>query len=307
MSQIVAVGSYLPSERVSNADLSAFLDTSDEWIRERTGIVARRRADSTQNASHLGTLAAQDALTQAGLTANDIDGIIVATSTPDHVFPATAALIQANLGVTRGFAFDVSAACTGFIAALLTADGFIKSGRARCMLVIGAETFMRLLDDTDRSTYILFGDGAGAMVLTPKQNGSGIVQGFLHTNGAMAGVLYTDAQDKVRMNGREVFRHAVDGLVQAITQVLTQSGISLQQVRAIVPHQANSRIIEALAKRLNFDPQNIVNSIAEHGNTSAASIPLAWQSARAQWQTGDYVIMAGMGSGFTIGAILVQV
>ena len=304
-SLIAGAGGHLPAELIDNHALAARLDTSDEWIVSRTGIRQRYRAPTGQNTSDLAAAAADAALRYAGVDADAIDGILVATATPDRAFPATAAKVQAMLGIRRGFAFDVSAACAGYIAALLTADGFLNAGRADCMLVIGAETFMRLLDPTDRSTAVLFGDGAGAMVLRAEEAGSsrGIVSGTLETDGRLGSALYLDADNLLRMNGREVYRHAIAAAERSVRRAIA-GHIETDAIAALVPHQANQRITHALAEQLALPIDRMIDTVGLHANTSAASIPLAWSTAQHRFAPGANVVFAGMGAGFSAGAVL---
>ena len=315
-----AVGAYLPERIVTNDDLARELETSDAWIRERTGIRERRIAAPGELTSDLATHAARRALERAGIAAEAVDLVIVATSTPDHTFPATATAVQRNLEMGPGIAFDLQAVCAGFAYALATADNFIKVGQAETALVIGAETFSRILDWTDRSTCVLFGDGAGAVVLSAaEQPGTSRDQGILATTLAADGRQYAHLQVDggpsstgtvgfLRMNGREVFRHAVTQLSNAANAVLDQAGLRIEDVDWLIPHQANQRIIEAVGKRLQIPTAKVVMTLAEHANTSAASIPLALAEldASGRLRRGDLLLMNAMGGGFAWGAALAR-
>lgn len=315
-----AVGAYLPERIVTNDDLARDLDTSDEWIRERTGIRERRIAAPGELTSDLATFAARQALERAGIAAEAVDLIVVATSTPDHTFPATATAVQRKLGAGPGIAFDLQAVCAGFAYALATADNFIKVGQAETALVIGAETFSRILDWTDRSTCVLFGDGAGAVVLTAEeQTGTSFEEGIFATSLCADGRQYAHLQvdggpsstqtvGHLRMNGREVFRHAVTQLSNAAHAVLREARLQVQDVDWLIPHQANQRIIEAVGKKLQIPSAKVVMTVAEHANTSAASIPLALADldASGRLRRGDLLLMNAMGGGFAWGAALAR-
>ena len=319
-SQVTGCGSYLPARVMTNAQLAKTVDTSDEWIRQRTGIRERRVAEDGEFTSDLGLKAAREALEMARLEADDLDLIVCATSTPDETFPATATRIQAELGMTGGAAFDVQAVCTGFIYALAVADNFIRLGQARNALVIGAETFSRILDWTDRSTCVLFGDGAGAVVLqgadcAGNAEASGILSTHLYSDGRHHDALYVDGGPSstgtvghLRMEGREVFRHAVVRMVEAIDAALEANGLTPRDIDWLVPHQANLRIIEAMARRLNLPADRVIVTVDRHANTSAASIPLALcEAVRDQRiRSGDLILMEAMGGGFTWGSALVR-
>ena len=319
-SVILGCGGYLPETVLTNDDLAKIVDTSDEWIRARTGIHERHIAAEGEMTSDLGTEAALQALERAGVDASDIDLIILATSTPDNTFPATAVTIQANLGINQGAAFDLQAVCSGFIFGLATADNFLKSGQFKRALVIGAETFSRILDWEDRGTCVLFGDGAGAVVLeAQKLNGSGLDRGILmaelRSDGRHRDKLYVDGGPSstrtvghLRMHGREVFRHAVTNISDVIEKILARSGYSADQIDWFVPHQANKRILDSTARKIGLEPEKVVMTIDKHANTSAASIPLALNSALedGRLQEGNLVLMEAMGGGFTWGAILVR-
>jgi 3-oxoacyl-[acyl-carrier-protein] synthase-3 len=319
-SQVTGCGSYLPARVMTNAQLAKTVDTSDEWIRQRTGIRERRVVEDGERTSDLGLKAAREALDMARLEADDLDLIVCATSTPDETFPATATRIQAELGMTGGAAFDVQAVCTGFIYALAVADNFVRLGQARNALVIGAETFSRILDWTDRSTCVLFGDGAGAVVLqgvdcAGNAEASGILSTHLYSDGRHHDALYVDGGPSstgtvghLRMEGREVFRHAVVRMVEAIDAALEANGLTARDIDWLVPHQANLRIIEAMARRLNLPEDRVVVTVDRHANTSAASIPLALcEAVRDQRiRSGDLILMEAMGGGFTWGSALVR-
>ena len=319
-SQVTGCGSYLPARVMTNAQLAKTVDTSDDWIRQRTGIRERRVAEDGELTSDLGLKAAREALDMARLEADDLDLIVCATSTPDETFPATATRIQAELGMTGGAAFDVQAVCTGFIYALAVADNFIRLGQARNALVIGAETFSRILDWTDRSTCVLFGDGAGAVVLqgvdcAGNAEASGVLSTHLYSDGRHHDALYVDGGPSstgtvghLRMEGREVFRHAVVRMVEAIDAALEANGLTPRDIDWLVPHQANLRIIQAMARRLNLPEDRVVVTVDRHANTSAASIPLALcEAVRDQRiRSGDLILMEAMGGGFTWGSALVR-
>lgn len=319
-SQIVGSGSYLPSRIVTNAELATKVDTSDDWIIERTGIRQRHIAADGETTSDLATFAAERALAAAGLKGSDVDLLIVATATPDNTFPATATKVQSRLGMTGGVAFDMQAVCSGFIFALATADNFIKAEQARTALVIGAETFSRILDWEDRGTCVLFGDGAGAVVLRGSwEKGSnqdrGILSTHLHSDGRHYGLLYVDGGPSssqtvghLRMEGKEVFRHAVTNLAQVVGEALRANDLSAADIDWVVPHQANRRILESTAKKLGLSMDRMVVTVDQHANTSAASIPLAFHSAVSDGRLnkGDLVVMEAMGGGFTWGSALVR-
>ena len=313
------VGHYLPERVVPNAEFEDIIETSDEWIRTRSGIERRHFAAEGQMTSDLGLRAAQAALADAGLAAGEIDAIIVATSTADLTFPSVATMIQSGLGMSRGFAFDVQAVCAGFVYALTTANALILSGQARRVLVIGAETFSRLMDWTDRSTCVLFGDGAGALVLEAQDAAGttadrGILSTDLNSDGRFKDILFVDggvstgATGHLRMEGKEVFRHAVEKLAETAHTALEKIGLSGGDVDWIVPHQANIRIIEATAKRMQVPMDRVVVTVQDHGNTSAASIPLALSvgKQRGQIKTGDLVVTEAIGGGLAWGAVVLR-
>jgi 3-oxoacyl-[acyl-carrier-protein] synthase-3 len=318
--RIIGTGSYLPARVLSNAELAAQVDTSDEWIIERTGIRRRHIAAEGEFTSDLGVAAALKALESANITASDIDLIIVATATPDQTFPAVATVIQHKLGMVHGVAFDVAAVCSGFLYALTVADALITSGAHNRALVIGAETFSRLLDWEDRTTCVLFGDGAGAVVLeaqagTGTAADHGILAHRLHSDGRYNDLLYVDGgpgstatTGKLRMKGREVFRHAVTNLASVMTETLDLVGLKPTDVDWVIPHQANLRILEGTAKKLGLAAGKVVVTVDSHANTSAASVPLALDTAvrDGRVQPGDLLLLEAMGGGFTWGAALVR-
>lgn len=312
---IKGTGSALPRTRVSNADLAKRVDTTDEWIVERTGIRFRHIAEDDETTSSLAIEAAQKAMQAAGFTSADIDLIIVATATPDQTFPATATIVQDALGCNGCVAFDVAAVCSGFLYALSVADSMIRAGSARNALVIGAETFSRILDWEDRGTCVLFGDGAGAVVLAAEQGERGILATRLHADGAHNQLLYVDGGagttgtvGKLRMKGREVFRHAVVNLSSVLKEVLEEAGESIENVAWVVPHQANARILDATAKKLNLAPEKVIKTVDLHANTSAASVPLALDTAvrDGRIKPGDLLVLEAMGGGFTWGASVIR-
>lgn len=319
-SVVRGIGSALPQRIVKNADLEGIVETSDEWIVQRTGIRQRYIAGDNETTVSLGAEAAQKALDHAGLKADDIDLVLVATSTPNNTFPASAVEIQNKLGITHGFAFDMQAVCSGFIYALTTADLYIRGGMAKRVLVIGAETFSRILDWNDRTTCVLFGDGAGALVLEAQEgegavSDRGILTAHLRSDGSHKQKLFVDGGPSstqtvghLRMEGREVFKHAVGMITDVIEDSFAATGYSAEDIDWFVPHQANKRIIDASAKKLNIAPEKVVITVDLHGNTSAASVPLALATAVADGriQKGDLVLLEAMGGGFTWGAVLLR-
>ena len=319
-SVIVGSGAATPRNVVTNAELAERVDTSDDWIVQRTGIRQRYIAEDDETTASLGEAAARAALADAGLTADDIDMIVLATSTPNNTFPATAVDIQHRLGMKHGAAFDMQAVCSGFIYALTTADTYIKAGNVRRVLVIGAETFSRILDWEDRTTCVLFGDGAGAVVLEAQDgvgmsNDRGILTSHLRSDGSHKEKLYVDGGPSttgtvghLRMQGREVFKHAVAMITDVIEDAFAATGLDADKIDWFIPHQANQRIIDASAKKLGIDPAKVVLTVDQHGNTSAASIPLAISVARqdGRLKQGDLVLLEAMGGGFTWGAVLVR-
>ncbi len=319
-SVVRGIGSALPRRIMKNADFEGMVETSDEWIAQRTGIRQRHIAADDETTASLGEAAARAALENAGLTPDDIDLIVLATSTPNNTFPATAVEIQNRLGMRHGFAFDMQAVCSGFVYAVTTADLYIKGGLARRVLVIGSETFSRILDWTDRSTCVLFGDGAGALVLEAEESAGtiadrGVLAASLRSDGTHKDKLYVDGGPSttgtvghLKMEGREVFKHAVGMITDVIEDVFAQTGVSADTLDWFVPHQANKRIIDASAKKLGIAEEKAVVTVHLHGNTSAASVPLALSAAVADGRIkkGDLVMLEAMGGGFTWGAVLVR-
>jgi len=318
--RIIGTGSYLPAHILSNAELAARVDTSDEWIVERTGIKQRHVAAEGEFTSDLGVAAARNALESAGINASEIDLIIVATATPDQTFPACATVIQHKLGMVQGVAFDIAAVCSGFLYALAVADAMLTSGAHRTALVIGAETFSRILDWEDRGTCVLFGDGAGAVVLRAEIGAGtsadrGILAHRMHSDGRYNDLLHVDGgpgstgtTGKLRMKGREVFRHAVTNLASVMTETLAAAGLSASDVAWVVPHQANLRILEATAKKLSLPIERVIVTVDRHANTSAASVPLALDVAvrDGRIKPNDLLLLEAMGGGFTWGAAAVR-
>ncbi|MCW0197519.1 beta-ketoacyl-ACP synthase III [Sphingopyxis sp.] len=315
---LAGTGSALPRTRVSNAELATRVDTSDEWIVERTGIRFRHIAEPDETTATLGAAAAKEALAAAGLEAADIGLIIVATATPDNTFPASATKVQALLGAPDCIAFDVAAVCSGFLYALSVADSMLRTGAARHALVIGSETFSRILDWEDRATCVLFGDGAGAVVLSAEEvtGDRGILATRLHAEGKYCDMLYVDGGPSttgtvghVRMQGREVFRHAVTNLASVLGEVMEEVGLAASDIDWVVPHQANKRIIDATAKKLGLSADRVVLTVDQHANTSAASVPLALDLAvrDGRIKRGDLVVLEAMGGGFTWGAAVLRV
>ena len=316
-------GSALPSRIITNAEMATMVDTSDEWIVERTGIRQRHIAGEGETTATLATEAARAALEDAGLDASDIDLIVLATATPDNTFPATATKVQHALGCHGGIAFDVAAVCSGFLYAITTADSLLTTGMAKRALVIGAETFSRILDWEDRTTCVLFGDGAGAIVLEApdrsnpvEDGGPGVIASRLHADGAQHDLLYVDGGPSstqtvghLRMRGPEVFKHAVVNLSSVLHEVIEDAGISADAIDWIVPHQANKRILDATARKLKIEPERVVVTVDKHANTSAASVPLAFDTARkdGRIKSGDLVMFEAMGGGFTWGATLLRI
>ncbi|WP_447909683.1 beta-ketoacyl-ACP synthase III [Brevundimonas bullata] len=315
-SAVTGVGSFLPEKVVTNADLAKFVDTSDEWIVERTGIHQRHQARDDEPTSDLAVEAARRALADAGKTAADVDLIIVATTTPDKTFPATAAIVQAKLGAPVGIAFDVQAVCSGFVYAMSVADGFVARGMAKCALVIGAEEMTRLMDWNDRTTCVLFGDGAGAFVIEPREGqgtkaDQGVLGFALRCDGTKSDMLYVDGGPSttgtvghLKMLGNQVFRHAVVNIAEAIVGAADAAGVEIPEIDWFVPHQANQRIIRGVGDRLGLDENKVISTVALHANTSAASIPLAMDAAikDGRIKRGDLVLIEAMGGGLTWGA-----
>lgn len=313
------VGHYLPERVVPNSEFEKILDTSDEWIRTRSGIQRRHFAAEGENTSDLGYYAAKAALDMAGLTADDIDAIVLATSTADLTFPSAATMIQNRLGMKKGFAFDVQAVCAGFVYALTNANALIVSGQAKRVLVIGAETFSRLIDKNDRTTSVLFGDGAGALILEAEDGSGqasdrGILSSDLNSDGSYRNLLYVDGGTStgstgyLRMEGKEVFRHAVEKLASTAHTALEKVGLGADDVTWIVPHQANIRIIEATAKRMGVSMDRVIVTVQDHGNTSAASIPLALSVGveRGQIKKGDLIVTEAIGGGLAWGSVVLR-
>ena len=320
VSVILGSGAYLPEKVLTNHDLAKMVDTDDEWIRERTGIRERHIAGDNEVTSDLAVEAARIAMDRARVSPEDIDLVIVATATPDLTFPATAAIVQAKLGIENGAAFDIQAVCTGFIYALSTADKFLTSGQHERALVIGAETFSRILDWTDRTTCVLFGDGAGAFVLerqsVEKAGDRGLMSSYLRCDGRMVDLLYVDggvsstkSTGHLRMQGNRVFREAVNRISEAVAQVCENANVDVSQIDWFVPHQANERIIRGVIRKFDLPEDRVVSTIAGHGNTSAASIPLAYHESvlDGRIKKGDLVLIEGMGGGLTWGAALMRV
>jgi 3-oxoacyl-[acyl-carrier-protein] synthase-3 len=321
-SVIAGAGGYLPGHLVTNDDLAATLDTSDAWIRERTGIRQRYRVGPADTTTSMAVAAARRALEMAGATAADVDLIIVGTSTPDQAFPSVAVRVQGLMGVQGGFGFDVSAACAGFVYALSLADDLIRAGRARGALVIGSESFSRILDYTDRGTCVLFGDGAGAVFLraVDGEGGTGILSTHLHAQGSLGDILFVDGAvgvldsagsplpGKLRMNGREVFRHAIQRLSESVDEALAANALARADVDWLVPHQANIRIIDGMGRKLGLPPERVVITVDRHANTSAASIPLALAEAMEDGRIGhgQLVLMEALGGGLVWGSALVR-
>lgn len=317
-SKILGCGSYLPENIVTNDELSKRVDTSDEWITARTGIKQRHIALDGQLTSDLAREAALKAIEHAGIDVQEIDLIVLGTTTPDNTFPSTATKVQAQLGLHHGFAMDVQAVCSGFMYALATADNFLKAGQGKTALVIGAETFTRLLDWEDRTTCVLFGDGAGAVILRAEEEtseSSGIISTHLHSDGRYQDLLMVDGGPSstqttghVRMTGKEVFRHAVKNLADVVTETLSANNLTAQDIDWIVPHQANKRILDGTAKKLKISPDKVVVTVEQHANTSAASIPLALDYAikDGRIKRGDLIILEAMGGGLTWGSALVR-
>ncbi|HEY9091484.1 beta-ketoacyl-ACP synthase III [Parasphingorhabdus sp.] len=312
---IKGTGSALPRTKVSNAELAKKVDTTDEWIVERTGIKFRHIAQDDESTSSLATEAARKALEASGLTAQDIDLIVLATATPDQTFPATATIVQDELGCNGCVAFDVAAVCSGFLYALSVAESMIRAGSAQNAIVIGAETFSRILDWEDRGTCVLFGDGAGAVVLSGEETDKGVLATRLHADGAHNQLLYVDGGagttgtvGKLRMKGREVFRHAVVNLASVLTEALEAAGESIETIDWVVPHQANARILDATARKLKLAPEKVIVTVDQHANTSAASVPLALDVAvrDGRIKPGDLVVLEAMGGGFTWGASVIR-
>ena len=319
-SQVIGCGAYLPERVLTNADVAKMVDTSDEWIASRTGIRRRHVAVDGETTADLALKAARRAMADAKVSAEEIDLVIVATTTPDETFPSVATTVQARIGMTRGAAFDVQAVCSGFIYGMAVADNFIKAGQAKTILLIGAETMSRLLDWTDRSTCVLFGDGAGALVLREGEgrgdtSDRGVFNTKLYSDGRLHDLLYVDGGPSttgttghLRMLGKEVFKHAVINIADSIEASVRDSDVDVKDIDWFVPHQANQRILDATARRLHVPPERFISTIAEHGNTSAASVPLALEVAVSDGRIkrGDLVLLEAMGGGLTWGAALLR-
>mgnify|MGYP001131856663 CR=1 FL=1 len=315
-SVLKGIGSYLPKKILTNNELEATIDTTDVWIRERTGIAQRHIAAQNEYTSDLAVVAAKNALQDANMSIQDIDLIIVATTTPDYTFPSTATIVQKKLGIKHGAAFDIQAVCSGFIYGMSVADSMLKSGAARNVLLIGAETFSRILDWSDRSTCVLFGDGAGAVILSSDDmKESGILNTLIRSNGEHRELLYVDGGasrsenvGKLRMIGNQVFRHAVKDIAAIMEECAEGYGLSIADIDWFVPHQANQRILNGVAKRLNLDKEQVISTVASHANTSAASVPLAMDSAikDKRIKRGDLIMLEAFGGGFTWGASLLR-
>lgn len=316
----LACGSYLPAQVISNHDLAQRVQTSDEWIVERTGIKKRHVAAQGELTSDLASKASHSALTSAGLQGSDLDLIVLATSTPDETFPATATALQAQIGMHHGFAFDLQAVCSGFVYALAVADNFLKCGQGKRALVVGAETFSRIVDWNDRNTCVLFGDGAGALILEaqpvgPHPSSAGVLSTHLHSDGRSHDLLYVDGGPsstgtvgKLRMRGKEVFKHAVINLADVVEEALAANKLQASDIDWVIPHQANKRILESTARRFAIPEERVIVTIEDHANTSAASIPLALHRAVSDGrvQRGDLLLLEAMGGGFTWGAVLMR-
>jgi 3-oxoacyl-[acyl-carrier-protein] synthase-3 len=317
---VIGCGAFLPARVLSNDDIAKIVDTSDEWVVERTGIRRRHVVSEGETTSDLAYAAAKQALERAGVAANDLDLIVVATTTPDFTFPSVATRLQGRLGMTRGAAFDVQAVCSGFIYGLSIADNFIRTGQAKTVLLVGAEAMSRILDWTDRGTCVLFGDGAGAIVLRASEGegtiaDKGVLNSKIYSDGRLHDILYVDGGPSttgtvghLRMNGREVFKHAVHNIAAAIVGSCEEAGVDPSQIDWFVPHQANQRILDGTARKLGIRPERVISTIAEHGNTSAASVPLALATAvdDGRIKPGDLVLLEAMGGGLTWGAALIR-
>lgn len=319
ISRIAGVGSFLPARVLTNEEMSSMVDTSDQWIRDRTGIRQRHIAGEGETTSDLAEAASRKALDHAGLDVSDIDLIIMATTTPDFTFPSTATVLQARLGITQGAAFDVQAVCTGFVYAVSIADNFIARGQAKNALVVGAETMSRIVDWTDRTTCVLFGDGAGAIVLSSEEktgeDDAGIMASYLRSDGRFKDLLHVDGGPSstqsvghLRMVGNQVFRHAVTNIAESMTTIAGRAGVDIADVDWFVPHQANQRILEGVARKLSIPTEKVISTVADHGNTSAASVPLALDRAiqDGRIKRGDLLLMEALGGGFTWGAALAR-
>ncbi|WP_457643245.1 beta-ketoacyl-ACP synthase III [Persephonella sp.] len=305
--RISGIGMYVPPRVITNHDLEKILDTSDEWITTRTGIKERRIAEEWEKASDIALPAAEEAIKNAGLSPKDIDAVIVATSTPDMTFPSTACFLADKLGCSKPMAFDISAACSGFIYGLTTASSFITSGQFKNVLVVGAEVFSRIIDWSDRSTAVIFGDGAGAVVLSASEE-EGILSAVMKSDGSHWGSLYCPVGEKLRMRGRETFKLAIKSMETACKKALQQAGLELDDISLVIPHQANIRIINALAERMGLPEERVFSNIHKYGNTSAASIPIAMYEAlqEGRFKRGDYILLTAFGGGLTWGAVALR-
>ncbi|WP_457625080.1 beta-ketoacyl-ACP synthase III [Persephonella sp.] len=306
--KITGIGMHVPPRVITNHDLEKILDTSDEWITTRTGIKERRIAEEWEKASDLALPAAEEAIKNAGLTSKDIDAVIVATSTPDMTFPSTACFLSDKLGCSKPMAFDISAACSGFIYGLTVGNSFILSGQFKNVLVVGAEVFSRIIDWNDRSTAVIFGDGAGAVVLSKADGDRGILSAAMKSDGSHWGSLYCPVGEKLRMRGRETFKLAIKSMETASKKALNKAGIDLEKISLVIPHQANIRIINALAERLELPEEKVFSNIHKYGNTSAASIPIAMYEAykEKKFKEGDYILLTAFGGGLTWGAVVLK-
>ncbi len=306
--EIKGLGMYVPPRVLTNFDLEQILDTSDEWITTRTGIKERHIAEEWENASDLALPAAKEAVENAGLTPKDIDCVIVATSTPDMTFPSTACFLADKLGCSKPMAFDISAACSGFIYALTIANSFIKSGQFKNVLVVGAEVFSKIIDWNDRSTAVIFGDGAGAVIVSASEGESDILAAKMKSDGSHWGSLYCPVGEKLKMRGRETFKLAIKSMETASKKALEKAGLTLEDIKLVIPHQANIRIIKALAERLELPEDKVFSNIHKYGNTSAASIPIAMYEAwkEGKFKKGDYLLLTAFGGGLTWGAIVLK-
>ncbi len=306
--EIRGLGKHIPERILTNSDLEKFLDTSDEWITTRTGIKQRRIAEEWEKASDIALPAAEEALSNAGISPKDIDAVIVATSTPDMTFPSTACFLADKLNCSKPMAFDLSAACSGFIYGLSMADAFIKSGQYKNILVVGTEVFSQIIDWNDRSTAVIFGDGAGAVVVSASEGDSDILSSVMKSDGSHWGSLYCPVGEKLRMRGRETFKLAIKSMETASKKALQKSGITLNDIKLVIPHQANIRIINALAERMDLPNEKVYSNIHIYGNTSAASIPIAFYDAwkEGKLDKGDYILLTAFGGGLTWGAIVLK-
>ncbi|NBV05643.1 MAG: ketoacyl-ACP synthase III [Proteobacteria bacterium] len=314
-SKIIATGSYLPEKVLTNFDLEKVVDTTDSWIVERTGIKKRHIVADGELTSDIAAKACEKALLNANLKAEDIDMIILATTTPDLTFPATATTIQAKIGATSAFAFDIQAVCSGFVYAIATADNFIKSGQVKNALVIGADTLSRIVDWTDRNTCVLFGDGAGAIILQAStEKDRGIISSNLQSDGTLNNILKTSGGTSnkstgfIEMSGKEVFKHAVEKMSKSVLKALEKAGLSIKDIDFLVPHQANARILNAVATRLEIAPEKVIITVSDHANTSAASIPLAldYAASKNKIKSGDIIVLEALGGGLTWGSVVLK-